>query len=65
MSYENKLKQREETINDLERDASYFSRKDIFERSYLVFKPICNYFKRVINSANNNIVYVHSWQSDG
>ena len=30
LSYEHKLKQREDTINDLERDASYFRGKNYF-----------------------------------
>ena len=44
LSYEHKLKQREDTTNNLEKDASYFRGKDLFERNYLVFKPIYKYF---------------------
>ena len=62
LSYGHKLKQREDTINDLERDAFYFRDKIFFEENYLVFKPIYKYFKRVIDT--NNIVYVHNWRSD-
>ena len=65
LSYEHKLKQIEDTINNLERDASYFRDKDLLEINYLVFKPIYKYFKRVIDSTNNNMVYVHSYQSNG
>ena len=65
LSYEHKLKQRENTRNDLERDASSFIGKDLFERNYLVFQPIYKYFKKVVDSTNNNIIYVHRWQSDG
>ena len=58
LSYGHKLKQREDTINDLERDAFYFRGKIFFEENYLVFKPIYKYFKRVIDT--NNIAYVHN-----
>ena len=54
-SYEHKLKQRENTINDLKRDASYFRGKDLFERNYLVFKLIYKYFKSMIDSTNNSL----------
>ena len=45
LSYEYKLKQREGTMNDLERDASYFRDKNYFDGSdgtqnYLVFQPM-------------------------
>ena len=39
LSYEHKLKQRKDTINNLERGASYFRGKGLFQRNYLVFKP--------------------------
>ena len=50
MSYEHKLKQREDTINDLERVASYFRCKNYFDsedgtQNYLVFQPMYKYFK--------------------
>ena len=63
LSYEHKLRPREDTINDPERDASYFRSKNILEGNYLAFKPIYKSFKRSIDS--NNIVYVHNWQSNG
>ena len=63
LSYEHKLKQREDIISNLGRDASYFRGKDFLEGNYLVFKPINKCFKRVIDT--NNIVDVHNWQSDG
>ena len=63
LSYEHKLRPREDTINDLERDASYFRSKNFLEGNYLAFKPIYKSFKRSIDS--NNIVYVHNWQSNG
>ena len=41
LSYKHKLKQREDTINDLERVASYFRAKNYFDgdgtQNYLVF----------------------------
>ena len=68
LSYKHKLKQREDTINDLERDASYFRSKNCFGdagvQNYFVFQPMYNYFKKVIDSADS-AVYVHYWQSKG
>ena len=68
LSYEHKLKQREDTVNDLERDASYFRGKNYFGddgmQNYFVFQPMYKYFKKVIDSTNN-IVYVNYWQSKG
>ena len=65
LSYENKLKRREDTINDLERDASYFRVKNYFGndgmQNYFVFQPMCKYFKKVIDSTENTL-YVHYWQ---
>ena len=44
LSYEHKLKQREYTLNDLERDTSYFRGKDYFGndgmQNYFVFQPM-------------------------
>ena len=44
LSYEQKLKQREDTIQDLETDASYFRSKDYFGddgmQNYFVFQPM-------------------------
>ena len=68
LSYEHKVKQREDTINDLERDASYFRGKNYFDdddiQNYFVFQRMYKYFKRVVDSINN-AVYVHYWQSKG
>ena len=68
LSYEHKLKQREGTINDLERDASYFRGKNYFGdgemQNYFVFWPIYKYFKRVIDNTDNT-VHVHYWKSKG
>ena len=64
LSYEHKLKQTEDKINDLERDAFYFRGKNYFGddgiQNYFVFQPVSKYFKIVINSST---VYVHYWQS--
>ena len=68
LSYEHKLKQREDAIHHLERDASYISDKNYFGddgmQNYFVFQPMRKYFRRVIDSSNNT-VYVHYWQSKG
>ena len=67
LSYEHKLKQREDTLNDLERDASYFRGKNYFGddgmQNYFVFQPMYKYFKKIIDSTENT-VYVHYCQSN-
>ena len=65
LSYEHKLKQREDTINDLERDASYFIGKKCFDgrdciQNYFVFQPMYTNFK---TSVKGSITYVFSWGS--
>ena len=66
--YERKLKQKEDTINDLERDTCYFRGKNYFGddgmQNYFVFQPMYKYCKRVIDSTDKT-VYVHYWQSKG
>ena len=52
LSYEHKLKQRKDTINDLERHASYFRGKYYFDGSddtqnYVVFQGVYKYFEHV------------------
>ena len=68
LSYEHKLKQRGDTMHDLERDASYFKGENYFDndgvQNYFVFQPMYKYFKRVIDSTDNT-VYLHYWQSKG
>ena len=59
VSYKHKLKQREDTINDVERNASYFR-----DKNYFGFQPMHKYIKKVIDGTNNT-VYVHYWQSKG
>ena len=65
MSYEHKLKQRKDTINDLERVASYFRVKNYFDiddgtQNYLVFQPMYKYFN---TSVKGSTTYVSSWES--
>ena len=67
LSYEKKLKQRGDTINNLERDASYFRGKNYFDGSdgtqnYSVFQPMYKYFK---TSVKGSTTYVSSWKSKG
>ena len=67
LSYEQKLKQREDTINDLEKVASYFRGKNYFNsddgtQNYLVFQPMYKYFK---TSVKGSTTYVSSWESKG
>ena len=67
LSYEHKLKQREDTINDLERVASYVRGKNYFDsddgtQNYLVFQPMYKYFKTCAKSSNT---YVSSSESKG
>ena len=68
LSYEHKLKQREDTINDLETVASYSRSKNYFGddvmQNYFVFQPMYKYFKKVIDSTDNT-VYFRYWQLKG
>ena len=64
LSYEHKLKQRKDTINNLERFPSYFRGKNYFDsddgaQNYLVFQPMRKYF---ITSVKDS-TYVSSWES--
>ena len=66
LSYEHKLKQRKDTINDLERVASYFRGKDYFDsndgtQNYLVFQPMYKYFN---TSVKDSTTYASSWESN-
>ena len=54
--YEHKLKQRRDTINDLERVASYFRGKNYFDsddgtQNYLVFQRIYKYFNTSVKDS--------------
>ena len=68
LSYEHKLKQREDAMRDLERNASCFRGKNYFGddgmQNCFVFQPMYKYFKKLIDSTGNT-VYVHCWQSKG
>ena len=59
MSDESRLKQKEDILNYLERDASYFRGKNYFDadgaQNYLVFKAISSFFKR---SVRNLLVFM-------
>ena len=69
LPYEHKLKQRKDTINDLERVASYFRAKNYIDedgtQNYLVFQGVCKYFEDV--DASKTIIKFHanSWISKG
>ena len=68
LSYEHKLKQREDKINDLERDAPYFRDKRFFDhdgyQKYLAFQLMYEYLKRVVVTSNNiSTICIHSWTS--
>ena len=66
LSYEHKLKQREDTINDLERDASYSRVKNYFDSSdgtqnHLVFQGVYKYFEDLDVSESLIKIYANSW----
>ena len=69
LSYEHKLKQRENTVNYLERDSSYFRGKNYFDGSdaaqnYLVFQGVYKYFEDVVSKTLIKF-YANSWISKG
>ena len=62
LSYEHKLKQREDMVNDLERYASYFRGKNYFDESdgaqnLLVFQVGEKYFENNFGSNSSKIKY--------
>ena len=67
LSFENKLKPREDTINDLEKVASDFRGKKSFDgdgaQNYLVFLGVYKYFKDVDTSKNIIKFHANSWIS--
>ena len=69
LSFEHKLKQREDTINDLERVASYFRGKNYLDedgtQNYLVFQRVYKYFEDVDASKTIIKFYANSWKSKG
>ena len=67
LSYEHKLKQREDIINDLETYASYFRGKNCFDgndgaQNSLVFQVREKYFK---NNFGSNSSKIEIWKSKG
>ena len=69
LSYEHILKQRENTVNYLERDSSYFRGKNYFDGSdaapnYLVFQGVYKYFEDVVSKTLIKF-YANSWISKG
>ena len=52
LSYESRLKKKEDRIDELERETSYFSGKNYFDtdgaQNYLVFKSISSSFSRSV-----------------
>ena len=69
LSYEHKLKQREDTINDLGRVASYFRSNNYFDgdgtQNYLVFQGVCKYFEDADVSKTIIRFHANSWISKG
>ena len=69
LSYEHKLKRRKDTINDLERVASYFRGKNYFDedgtQNYLVFKEYTNILKMLMfQKLLLNFMLIHGYQKD-
>ena len=69
LSYEHKLKQREDAVNDLERVASYFRGKNYFDgvgtQNYLVFQGVWKYFEDADVSKTIIKFHANSWISKG
>ena len=69
MSYESRVKQKEDTIHDLERYASYLRGKHYFDGSdgtqnYLVFQGVYKYFKHVDVSKTLIEFYANQYQKE-
>ena len=69
LSYEHKLKRRKDTINDLERVASYFRGKNYLDedgtQNYLVFKEYTNILKMLMfQKLLLNFMLIHGYQKD-
>ena len=62
LSYEHKLKQKEDTKNDFKKVASYFRGKNYFDeddtQNYLVFQGVYKYFEDV--DASKTIIEFHT-----
>ena len=60
LSYEHKLKQRKDTINNLDRVASYFRGQNYFDsydgtQNLLVFQPMYKYFNTSIKGSTTYV----------
>ena len=60
LSFKTSLDQEKSTIDDLEREASYFRGKDYYLDSWLLFKPTFSSFTRGTDS-----LYIEKWKSIG
>ena len=59
LGYESRLKQKEDLVNNLERDASFFRSNYYYnQQSYLLFEPKASSFNRTGGNINN-------WKSTG
>ena len=70
LAFENRVKQKQSRIENLERYEYYLRDEDHFgydgQENYLVFQPMYKHFERVIVTANNvSNIYIHYWQSKG
>ena len=70
LPYKSRLKQKEDTVHNLERYASYLRGKNFFgydgTQNYLVFQLMYEYLKRAFATVNDiSTIYVHSWTSTG
>ena len=69
MSYESRVKQKQDTVQDLERYALYLRGKNYFDGSdgtqnYLVFQGVSKYFKHVDVSKTLIEFYANSYQKE-
>ena len=69
LSYEHKLKQREDKINDLERIASYLKSKTYFDEdgteNYLAFQGVYKYLEMLmLQKLLLNFMLIHGYQKD-
>ena len=60
LSFKSSLDQEKSTIDDFEREASYFRGKDYYLDSWLLFKPTFSSFTRGTDS-----LYIEKWKSVG
>ena len=60
MGFKSKLKRKEDTLNDLEREARFFRGKDYYLNSWLFFKPTFSSLTKSVDSS-----YIENWKSRG